>query len=54
MGRYLRVYMVIGQTFGSWLRPFGAFALLQLRQVISAITLALDYVFSRGAIFLFK
>jgi omega-hydroxy-beta-dihydromenaquinone-9 sulfotransferase len=45
VGRYLRVYKVLGQTFGSWFRPFGAFALLQLRQVISAITLGLDYVF---------
>ena len=45
MGHYLRVYKVIGQTFGLWFRPLGAFLLLQLRQVISAITLGLDYVF---------
>jgi hypothetical protein len=45
MGHYLRVYKVIGQTFGLWFRPLGAFFLLQLRQVISAITLGLDHVF---------
>lgn len=45
MRHYLRVYRVIGQTFGVWIRPLGAFGLLQLRQAISAITLALDYVF---------
>lgn len=45
MGRYLRVYQVIGRTFGLWFRPFGAFALLQLRQLVSAITLGLDHVF---------
>ena len=39
------VYRVIGKTFGVWFRPLGAFGLLQLRQVISAITLGLDYVF---------
>jgi omega-hydroxy-beta-dihydromenaquinone-9 sulfotransferase len=46
--RYLRVYKVIGQTFGLWFRPLGAFVLLQLRQVISAITLGLDHVFYPG------
>jgi hypothetical protein len=45
VGHYLRVYKVIGQTFGLWFRPLGAFLLLQLRQVISAITLGLDHVF---------
>ena len=45
MGHYLRVYKVLGQTFGLWFRPLGAFLLLQLRQVISAITLGLDHVF---------
>ncbi len=45
MRHYLRVYGVIGKTFGVWFRPLGAFGLLQLRQAISAITLALDYVF---------
>jgi hypothetical protein len=45
VGHYLRVYKVIGQTFGLWFRPLGAFGLLQLRQVVSAITLGLDYVF---------
>jgi LPS sulfotransferase NodH len=45
MRHYLRVYRVIGKTFGFWFRPLGAFGLLQLRQVISAITLGLDYVF---------
>jgi hypothetical protein len=42
---YLRVYKVIGQTFGLWFRPLGAFGLLQLRQVISALTLGLDHLF---------
>lgn len=45
MRRYLRVYRVIGNTFGIWIRPLGAFALLQLRQAISATTLGLDYLF---------
>ncbi len=45
MGRYLRVYRVISQTFGLWFRPFGAFGLLQVRQAISAVTLGLDYLF---------
>ena len=45
MRPYLRVYRVIGKTFGLWFRPLGAFGLLQLRQVISAITLRLDDVF---------
>jgi hypothetical protein len=45
VGHYLRVYKVIGQTFGSWFRPLGAFVLLQLRQIISAITFSLDHVF---------
>jgi omega-hydroxy-beta-dihydromenaquinone-9 sulfotransferase len=48
MRHYLRVYRVIGKTFGVWFRPLGAFLLLQLRQVISAITLGLDYVFYPG------
>jgi omega-hydroxy-beta-dihydromenaquinone-9 sulfotransferase len=45
MRHYLRVYRVIGKTFGFWIRPLGAFGLLQLRQMISAITLGLDHVF---------
>src|SRR6201995_1629446 len=45
MRHYLRLYRVIGKTFGVWVRPLGAFGLLQLRQAISAITLGLDYVF---------
>ena len=45
MRHYLRVYRVIGKTFGVWFRPLGAFGLLQLRQAISAITLGLDHVF---------
>jgi omega-hydroxy-beta-dihydromenaquinone-9 sulfotransferase len=45
MRNYLRVYQVLGQTFGLWFRPLGAFLLLQLRQAISATTLALDHVF---------
>jgi hypothetical protein len=48
MRHYLRVYRVIGKTFGLWFRPLGAFGLLQLRQVISAITLGLDHVFYPG------
>ncbi|HEY4794368.1 MAG TPA: sulfotransferase, partial [Mycobacterium sp.] len=45
MRHYLRLYRVIGKTFGVWFRPLGAFGLLQLRQAISAITLGLDHVF---------
>ena len=45
MRHYLRLYRVIGKTFGAWFRPLGAFGLLQLRQAISAITLGLDHVF---------
>lgn len=44
MGRYLRVYKVLGQTFGSWFKPLGAFVLLQVRQAISATTLGLDHI----------
>src|ERR1700730_14289043 len=45
MGHYLRLYRTIGMTFGVWVRPIGAFLLLQLRQAISATTLGLDHVF---------
>jgi omega-hydroxy-beta-dihydromenaquinone-9 sulfotransferase len=45
MGHYLHLYRVIGKTFGFWLRPLGAFTLLQLRQAISATTLGLDHLF---------
>jgi hypothetical protein len=45
VGRYLRVYGVIGKTFGLWFKPLGAFTLLQVRQLISATTLGLDYIF---------
>ena len=45
MGHYLRLYRTIGVTFGVWVRPIGAFLLLQLRQAISATTLGLDHVF---------
>lgn len=45
MGRYLRVYGVIGKTFGLWFKPLGAFTLLQVRQLISATTLGLDNIF---------
>jgi omega-hydroxy-beta-dihydromenaquinone-9 sulfotransferase len=45
MGRYLRLWRTIGATFGVWVRPIGAFLLLQLRQAISATTLGLDHVF---------
>ena len=45
MGRYLHLYRVITKTFGLWLRPLGAFMLLQVRQVISAATLGLDHLF---------
>src|ERR1700722_1265000 len=48
MRHYLRLYRVIGKTFGVWFRPLGAFGLLQLRQAISAITLGLDHVFYPG------
>jgi omega-hydroxy-beta-dihydromenaquinone-9 sulfotransferase len=45
MSRYLHLYRVIAKTFGFWLRPLGAFALLQVRQAISATTLGLDHLF---------
>src|SRR6201995_963849 len=45
MRRYLHLYQVITKTFGFWLRPLGAFALLQVRQAISATTLGLDHLF---------
>jgi hypothetical protein len=45
MRHYLRLYRVMGTTFGQWVRPLGAFLLLQVRQAISAITLGLDHVF---------
>jgi omega-hydroxy-beta-dihydromenaquinone-9 sulfotransferase len=45
MRRYLRLYRVITKTFGLWLRPLGAFLLLQTRQAISATTLGLDHLF---------
>jgi LPS sulfotransferase NodH len=48
MRRYFRLYRVITQTFGFWLRPLGAFALLQVRQAISAITLGLDHLVYPG------
>src|SRR5271154_1049595 len=44
MRRYLHLYRVITKTFGYWLRPLGAFALLQVRQAISATTLGLDHL----------
>jgi hypothetical protein len=39
---YLRLYRVIKTTFGFRLRPLGAFAMLQVRQAVSATTLGLD------------
>jgi omega-hydroxy-beta-dihydromenaquinone-9 sulfotransferase len=45
MSHYLRLWRTIGTTFGVWVRPIGAFLLLQLRQAISAATLGLDHVF---------
>ena len=44
MRRYLHLYRVITKTFGYWFRPLGAFALLQVRQAISATTLGLDHL----------
>src|SRR5260370_40485348 len=44
MGHYLRLYRTIGKTFGVWVRPVGAFLLLQVRQAISATTLGLDHL----------
>ncbi len=48
MRHYLLLYRAISRTFGYWLRPLGAFALLQVRQAISATTLALDHLFFPG------
>jgi omega-hydroxy-beta-dihydromenaquinone-9 sulfotransferase len=45
MNHYLRLWRTIGTTFRVWVRPIGAFLLLQLRQGISATTLGLDHVF---------
>jgi omega-hydroxy-beta-dihydromenaquinone-9 sulfotransferase len=45
MSRYLHLYGAIAKTFGIWLRPLGAFTLLQVRQAISATTLGLDHLF---------
>jgi omega-hydroxy-beta-dihydromenaquinone-9 sulfotransferase len=45
MSHYLHLYRVIAKTFGFWVRPLGAFMLLQVRQAISATTLGLDYLF---------
>ncbi|MBV8862130.1 MAG: sulfotransferase, partial [Mycobacterium sp.] len=36
---------MITKTFGLWLRPLGAFLLLQTRQAVSATTLGLDHLF---------
>ena len=44
MGHYLRLYRTINKTFGFWLRPLGAFLILQVRQAISATTLGLDHL----------
>ncbi len=44
MSRHLHLYRVITKTFGFWLRPLGAFMLLQVRQAISATTLGLDHL----------
>lgn len=48
MRRYLRLYRAITKTFGLWLRPLGAFMLLQARQAVSATTLGLDHVVYPG------
>src|ERR1700749_2852501 len=45
MCHYLHLSRVIGKTFGFWVRPLGAFTLLQIRQTISATTLGLDHLF---------
>src|SRR6201993_2563457 len=45
MRRYLPLYRVITKTFRFWLRPLGAFTLLQVRQAISATTLGLHPLF---------
>jgi hypothetical protein len=44
MRHYLRVYRTINKTFGFWLRPLGTFLVLQVRQLISALTLGLDHL----------
>ncbi len=46
--RYLVLYRTINKTFGFRLRPLGTFVVLQLRQAISALTMALDGVFFSG------
>ena len=44
MTRYLRLYRAISKTFGFYIRPLGAFLILQIRQAISAVTLGLDHL----------
>ncbi len=44
MSRYLNLYRTISSTFGTRLRPIGTFAALQVREGISAATMAADNV----------
>ena len=48
MRPYLELYRTINKTFGFRLRPLGTFAVLQLRQAISSLTMGLDRVFFPG------
>jgi hypothetical protein len=44
VSRYLNLYRTISSTFGTRLRPIGTFAALQVREGISAATMAADNV----------
>ena len=44
MSRYLNLYRTISKTFGTRVRPIGTFAALQVREGISAATMAADNV----------
>jgi hypothetical protein len=48
MRHYLALYRTITETFGVRLRPLGTFALVQVRQAISAVTLGLDHLIYPG------
>ena len=48
MRHYVELYRTIKKTFGFRLRPIGLFAILQVRQAISALTMGMDRVFFPG------
>ena len=48
MHHYAELYGAIKKTFGYRLKPIATFALLQLRQAISVLTMGMDRVLSPG------